>query len=250
MKLIFNLIISLILFISLQLNAAQEKDIIQEEVNALLEYYNPTPERCRAALNRDISFPELPEVEFIFSCLLSGKRKIIMISFDELLEPPLTPEILQGIAQKYNIKEIKDIYYYAGILYTPEGERNALLMAKYFVNFETAHTKDNLNEALQGTLLGYQSEDIKFYYLLDSYIKGPGISKKLKRVEYHNWRKEDKLKLDEYEKSVWPNSEGYKIYQIDLQKTQDYLKENEKFSNEELMDQINQLKKSLEEGIE
>lgn len=233
----FNIIIFAL--ISLPISAAEapikpeieinESTSIQDLKNYILTRYNPSDAECGGGISiaprkmyKEFRYNTARE----FACLLLGKRKVLFASIqalkDALAQDPREYEIFERVANAENIKEL-DRY-----LFRPEGERNALLLIKS--NIEGVG-----GDYLMGYLLGYKEDDIDFFHKRKtlSNLLPPSLS---------DFSVDQKNRFDRFIKDAWPQSEGFYLYEASKKRTHQWLEDNKRFSNEQLHQQIQQLK--------
>lgn len=137
-------------------SAAEGPELIRDERNRPLYYKNPLPEQCGAAINESTY-----RIDSIYQAL-EGMRvgyKHIYLGFSRSLTPDIEPHI-EALGAKYLILE-RPSDGFGLILYTSDGERNALLLQKYQLQKKVAFER---NDYLVGKLLNYEEEDIKYFY--------------------------------------------------------------------------------------
>lgn len=165
------------------------------------------------------------------------------------------------IAEPKEFYDNKEMYLNSFIIskvymYTPKGERNALLLAKFFL--ETANQSVKFNTYIVGYLLNYKAEDILFFHRLPVFllwfedIHGNDAlltkdQQEMNGSNYNNWRDLAKSEFLRYEKDIWPFSEKKSVFDKQVKESHAWLEKNKDKSTEELRLDITFLMKSLKE---
>lgn len=232
---------------------------VQARIESIKQHYQLSPERCRSgALNKDTVFND--ETNRMLACLIAGYKYVYLTtvnSFHEMLPglKVLLPEL--GIKQFILNDEI--------ILYSPQGARFGLLLAKLQLltalkaaQFPVEHKNETIvhilpedelpqenNAYLIGTLLGYPDSDIKYFYVVNDfktwYENGPRLNAAL----YPLWPESEKKIFNYYETTEWPKSEGYQEYLADKNITQKWITQHNQQSIAELEQEIKNLQIQL-----
>lgn len=208
----------------------------------LINNLAPNKSDCGAALSKNYKRKDDPATAF--ACLIAGNRNVIWYGLDQIKEQidPFDPVLVQNLISKYAIKEFqRTLHFQSGepkvekVTYSPAGERNALLFLLQFPsNVELIHFSEN--PYLFGSLLGYDKNDIEFYYKKNNFLRLQAAPDKgiIIREHFLDWPASLKSSFENYEKNIWPASNGYKKYQDDIQKAQAWIKSFEKYNIEEL----------------
>lgn len=262
-----------LMFIALALIATNISTMEQPEVlptlmqDTFFKKYNITPRECRVAINREFDIPFNPEMRGAeIACLVAGLKDVYLVGSIEdvniLAQDPLVREL-------FNQQYINHISLYAPsawgpgniiaeeILYTPKGERSALLLAKKMLIFELEQFENKpISGAgyLTGELLGYKPEDQEFfdrllgfhgYLVREKNIPITEVQEQFPFGTFQKWPEKNKAEFVAYETQVWPESEEYKRFESDKKKAFDWLEENRQFTNEQLRQQVNDLLETL-----
>lgn len=239
---------------------------IQEKVQAIVQKYNLNPNRCRIAINREVVITGYePNLEI--ACLVAGFKDVYLMSNEDELQS-MDPH-LKALLTPLHIDHIKLDKEHA-IIYTPRGQRNALLLAeielKKLINiYSTEKTaqgyriiaveqmaKDTESSTyLIGLLLGYKEEDIEFFHIFGSFsqwyskLLNEPITERLDSGTYPNWPQKDKDAFTQFEKNVWPSTPDYKDFQEDKKAAVEWIQKHKHFSNDELKKQIDESQRQL-----
>lgn len=224
-------------------------------VNSMREFiinrYNLYPENCGPAVSLSVRNVHAGSDEFDMACLITGNRKIVYTTLQSIKDN--TYEKLQSLKKnldtlfinfdyfikKENIKELEEVSY------RPEGERDAFLFVKQWL---LSGKRCISNDYLCGFLLGYGKDDIEFFYqriAFDIYLH------KNKLVEddfmppftYPEFSPQLRKQFEQFKKTAWLQSQDYEQYNQDKKNALEWVEENKKFTNEQLYQQINELKK-------
>ena len=225
------------------LATAMEKPVGNEDqIQTIIKKYNLSPNRCRIAINREIVFKGY-ERNLEIACLIAGLKDIYWAQggAKELATmDPIFKELLEPLNIQYIILDNGDL-----IMYTPQGERSALLFAK------NRAIKNDLSAYLTGKLLGYKEDDIKYHELYLSFIRWYGdllnepIAPRLNVGDFPNWPDKDKEFFKEFETKVWPQTPRHQQFQEEKKRAIDWINQNNVFSNDDLKKQIAPLVKEL-----
>jgi hypothetical protein len=133
------------------------------------------------------------------------------------------------------------------ILYTPQGQRNALLFAKLKLNDSLARLYAANAPVLQNnrylirSLLGYNNQDITNSYITESFNNWYTTNFKEKPL--------DALKkqqtFNDYEKNMWKTTNDYTAYLQDQLNANEWLQEQNNRNTERLEQEITSLKDQL-----
>lgn len=230
----------------------------QLDIKEFIKNTDPKAKTCGAA----VSVQARPSISgspiYDFACLIAGYRSVIWEDVESLtaLIEQSSQEIFKTVAEQLTIKNneaIKkiyqdhDIHQIEGVSYTAKGEREALLMAKKLLSH--ANNKLAQNSYLEGILLGYAPEDIDFFYqriAFWEYLKQQAPDNKTASsppFSLSEWPKELKEQFDSYLQRVWPETKKGKSFFADKEYAQQWLEEQKKYSTEDLLQQIQVLKK-------
>lgn len=217
----------------------------QELKDSIISRYNASPSTCGAAitLSKRTHFASTRRLEM--ACLIQGSRTIVWETLQALkkeLQDDAEYATFERVMKSESIKELD------GVLFRPEGERNALLFLKV-VNDPLL----DINSYLVGSLLGYNPHDIEFYYQRWAFQRH--LFKKWNipmgryglPASYETFFPELKEEFDTYKADVWPQSEKLRSYELDKKNAAQWLEENKKFSNQQLYQQIQELKNKKQE---
>ncbi len=207
----------------------------------LMKDYNVSNATCGAAvgLSKINNFAGSARLEM--ACLLQGSKKIVWGSLQELKNELLSEySYFEQLVKAENIQEID------GVLYRPEGKRSALLFIKQKLLYEQDDAKSS--DFLQGYLLGYSEKDIEFFYQRGAfriYIKENNKIQSDSYIpfSYDEFSSDLKKQFNSYLKQEWPRSKYHMGYELDKKNTAKFLEENKNFSDEQLYQQIKELKK-------
>jgi DNA repair exonuclease SbcCD ATPase subunit len=128
-------------------------EMIKEKIR---ERYDPTPDRCRAAINPDVE--TIPDMDNDLACVVLGYKPIYggqEASFDSMDQ---LFKMLYGKEIFLLIFEITGEFRFA--IYRKNTEQNALLLQKLIVERETGKS---IGSYAVGVLLGYREKDILYY---------------------------------------------------------------------------------------
>ena len=224
--------------------------------------YQPTDQNCRRiSVNRYEPVEDLQGISKFreLACLIAGKKRVYHVGFHDIFDN-LDP-LLKRLIANQNIKEITitspniidQSPSKAIIMYRPEGERPAYLLAVQILEksldfvghpipFSSAFTN-----YLFGHLVGYPEEDITFFYMLDAFQDKEKIS--LGAANFHTWPEPIKTKFFTYERNEWPQSSEYKEFLKDKRKAEQWLKSKQNLSIENLKKLIESLEKIAKKYI-
>ena len=177
------------------------------------------------------------------ACLLDGNRSVVWTTLEDtsrMLERMLLEQLVafEQLVKKENIQEID------GISYSPEGQRNALLLAQFLALEEKSLVP--FNDYLTGLLLGYAEDDIIFFYQRSAFIhhldeQDPGVDVPFSHEEFSP---EMNAQFQVYLKNIWPTSASHKRLIENVAFAQDWLKEHEHDTIEDLEQQLADAKKA------
>ena len=211
----------------------------RELKDSIISRYKPSPSFCGGAVSLFKGSPYAGTTRFDVACLIQGSRVIVWATLQGLkkeLNNDSEYAAFERVIKSENIKELDRV------LYRPEGKRNALLFIKAMNQPLLVN-----NSYLVGTLLGYNPDDIEFYYQRHAFR--PYLFKK-RNIEwkyavagsYEEFFPELKEEFDAYKAHIWPKFERLRSYELDKMNALQWLKENYKFTNDQLYQQIEELK--------
>ena len=224
-----------------------ETYLIPATKQALLTRYKPTEARCGAALMRE-GQPELIDSDALeFTCLLTGHKQVMWVTVSSL-ERSIGP-IWKALIRQENIKLIEPMPEANNpiILFTQQGERNALLFAKFLLETKRARGLEE-NPYLRGTLLGYKELDIEFYYKVTTFAlrKSKTLQEKLLPAYFYEWSEQAKKSFKLYETTEWlAERTGKKRFDKDKRSAQTWIDNNARFTVSELYKHIEILKEQV-----
>ena len=103
------------------------------------------------------------------------------------------------------------------------------------------------NDFLQGDLLGYDKKDIEFFYQRWEFRqqqKEKNEKDLAIPTSYPEFSPELKKQFENFKKYEWPQSKRFSSYELDKKKAVDWIEENREFSDDQLYQQIQELKKN------
>lgn len=221
--------------------ASHDTQMLDTLKEGLMKQYNISKATCGGAisLSKRNNFAGTSRLDM--ACLLQGYRSVIWETLQDVKSELLNEYALfEQLAKAENIQEID------GVLYRPEGKRNALLFVKRRLLDKKS---DSLaNHFLQGHLLGYDEKDIEFFYQRWAFRIDLQENKKIEGDYYvpgsfTEFSLELKKQFDSYLKDEWPNSKDHMRYEYDKKNAAEFIEENKKFSDEQLCQQIKELKR-------
>jgi hypothetical protein len=169
----YTYILALILMIPALFYAAERER--SPQADALFAKYNPTYDRCRPKLRMGAAGPEVDETSLLalndaesaIACMIAGFKQVSLIGVKELTLD------LRSVLKEYRMGFIL-IGNSDRIMYTQQGKRAALLLAKEKVigslGFNSAY--------LVGFLLSYSDPDIKALYDKNGWVTFDSDKKK------------------------------------------------------------------------
>lgn len=235
--------------------------------------YKPSKNHCRAIVNPDIAVTEDRD-NFEIACMILGYKNIYYTKWPQIVRK-IDPILKQCIKEK-KIKKIFYSQYYLSkakiidnevimipafieekklLIYTPEGKKNALLFLKKDLESnikefqEPGSWLEEENHYLAGLLLEYNQKDITFFYMLNSF-KNNKLSDEINcDIPFTNWTKTEKNKFLKFRKNIWKKSENYKLMQRDKVEAKKWLKQQNKFSINDLKKEIKKLKNNIKSNL-
>jgi len=217
-----------------------DKQMLKSLKEILIKDYNPTGEKCGAAisLSKRGSFAGTARLDMV--CLIQGSRSVIWQTLQNVKSELINEyKVFEQLAEAENIQELD------GLLYRPEGKRNALLFVKQGLLYDQGDF--SANDFLQGYLLGYDKIDIEFFYQRFGFRqqqKKKNESDSLVPSSYTDFSPELKNEFENFKKYEWPLSKNHNRYELDKKKAIDWLEENKELSDDQLYQQIQELKKT------
>lgn len=216
---------------------------------ALIKKYQPSEDCCGAAISRTFCRKKKGKDELQIACLINGNRQVVLTETSRIEKALGTS--FQEIFKKRNIMTTTfkiPGWEYNIIAYTKEGEHNALLLLKNMLEDHIKHKgrirNTRINDYLWGNLLGYKIDDIMLFYQIHAFKEWLGnegyIGSFLFPGKFPIWPSQCKRDFLYFEKFVWPIT-SEKFYLREVKQAQDYVNENKKFSNAELLEQIKNL---------
>ncbi len=230
----------LLLLLNLSLGAMDRPAHVQSKIDAIkAQYQLPTHKTSTTCLTQQTNNND-PNPGL--ACFVAGYQNVYITptsnvgTFDNALK-----ELLPHLNAKQMVIENDSIFY------SPQGHRNALLLAKlklddslarlYSANAPVLHN----NRYLIRTLLGYKESDIKNSYITQSFndwynaeFQGKSLDA-LKKQQTFN----------DYEKNTWTTTNGYSAYLQDQLNTDEWLQEQNNKNTERLEQEITSLKNQL-----
>ena len=218
---------------------ALDKDASQEG-KPLFSLYNTSYTNCGAAvsLSERNGFGGAPVLDM--ACLLAGKREVIwetLQSVKNFLFQQLFSFVLA--TEEEHIREIN------GISFRPEGERKALLLAKFILMKD--HGNIERNDYLIGILLGYEVDDILFFYKRSFYLDYLYENNKETDIPYSyaTFSPELKKQFESFIIHNWINSEEQSKFELDKKNAKEWIEEHKKYSIDQLYKQIEEQKNDI-----
>lgn len=222
-------------------NAVFTRPFYDDQVlkEGLVKNYNPDDQNCGAAvsLSKRSNFSGTARLDMV--CLIQGSRTIAWRTLQEVKN-----ELIDEYNTFEQLEKAENIQELDGVSYRPEGKRNALLFVKRQLLTED---KDSPNKFLQGLLLGYDQKDIEFFYQRGEFrqqLKEKNENDSFVPTSYTEFSPELKNKFENFKKSEWPLSQNHSRYELDKTKAIEWLEENKVFSDDQLYQQIQELKKT------
>lgn len=217
-----------------------DKQMLKSLKETLIKDYNPTEENCGAAisLSKRSSFSGTARLDMV--CLIQGSRTVVWRTLQNVKS-----ELINEYSAFAQLAEAENIQELDGLSYLPEGKRNALLFVKQELLFEQGDF--SANDFLQGYLLGYDKEDIEFFYQRLEFRqqqKKNNENNSFVPSSYAEFSHELKKEFENFKKYEWPMSKNHSKYELDKKKAIDWFEENKAFSNDQLYQQIQELKKT------
>jgi hypothetical protein len=217
-----------------------DEQMLKSSKETLIKDYNPSGQSCGAAISlaKRESFSGTARLDMV--CLIQGSRTVIWRTLQEVKSELINEyNLFEQLAKQQDIQELN------GVSYRPEGKRNALLFIKQALLYE--RNGFSANDFLQGYLLGYDKKDIEFFYQrweFHQQLKKKNEENVLIPSSYTEFGPELTKEFENFKKNVWPLSKSNNRYELDQKEAIDWLEQNEAFSNDQLYQQIQELKKT------
>lgn len=227
--------------------------------------YTPSPSQnnCGAAISKE--YLREDNINQALACMEAGFREVYYGSTEQISD--IAPELKQ-----FYEKSVNKLEFYADIpqnnlksliIYTKRGEKNALMLQKYYLEGSLTSYCANVrakidpasipflrevlalggNSHIMGTLLGYAPNDIIFYYQLEAYKRivsqqfAPTPEERVYKLRdltdvlFDKWSEADKGAFNRFIKN---DQEWQKAYDKDKKIADLWLEENNKLSIEYL----------------
>jgi hypothetical protein len=217
--------------------AFYDKEMLGALKENLMGMYNISEATCGAAVGLSKKSCIVGTARFDMACLLRGSRKIAWATLQDVKSELIGEySTFAQLAQAENIKEMD------GVSYRPEDKRNALLFIKQKIFYERNDFR--ANDYLRGYLLGYNIKDIEFFYKRWAFMMNRSVEL-LSSVpgSYVEFSPELKKQFEQYIKEGWPGTTSQMRYESEKNDALKWLEENKNFSDEQLYEQIQELKK-------
>ena len=242
----------------------------KEQIEAIIKKYNISPKTCHIAANKEVSSEGyIPNLEI--ACLVAGLKDVYyMYSPDEIntMDPDIKA-ILPHLDINYITYSVPSYFggkKEVGFMYTPKGKRNALLFAKYDLEktlnaFKHDYLENNIY--LIGSLLNYSEEDKEFFAMLNDFFDryntflyadtresthtSDDLRREMPPTSFPDWKEEDKNQFAFFEKRIWPISNARWSFAKDQKAAFKWIRKNHQFTDDQLLQQIEALKKELNE---
>lgn len=227
----------LLLLIHISIIGMQRPPEVQQKINAIKDRY-----QLRQYPENKIPISCLTQQNHVgLACFVSGYQSVYVTPTQNIRS---LDKDQQALFSHLNVRQIavgNDT-----IFYTPDGLRNALLLAKLKLSDAVAGLYPNpvvlaKNQYLIRSLLGYLKTDIKNAYIDEAFahwygnvIKGPALDT-LKRQKT----------LEEFTKDTWQNTNDYHTYLSDKINAEEWLQEQSDKNIQHLEHQITSLKEQL-----
>lgn len=231
----------LLLFITLHSFGMQRPPEVQQKIDALKQKYQLSQLPSQKV---PVSCLTQQEINTGLACFVSGYQNVYLTRTQQI---PTFDKNIQELFSHLNVGQI--IIGNETIFFTPNGKRNALLLAKLKLNETLARLAQpnaqvlSNNSYLIRSLLGYQKADIKSAYIHEAFtnwygnvIKGPALDA-LKRQQT----------LNAFEKDIWQTTNDYTKYLEDKFNAEEWLNEQRDKDSQHLESQITSLKKQIAE---
>jgi hypothetical protein len=205
------------------------------KLNSILKAYKPSTYTCLPPINRTTYNPMGGNERLQLACLLNGNKPVVLTEYkiaDLLFGPDMDAILTHKNIKKLTFKLPHLIY--DAIFYSPQGERDALLLLK------SIFTKND-SDYLWGILLGYGQSNVELFYELDGFetwLRDTGYDGSLPdRSEFTIWPVAMKQKFRTFKKT-WLHSPTYKKYKQDKTNAEQWIKAHAQFSVDDLYKQI------------
>ena len=224
-----------------------------------IQKYDITRPKYGAAVNRSAHVVDSPAHTFAY--LIANRRTVILYSFQQLKEN-LYESLLARYYKIVSITEQEDdafvnaikegrsewakfteaiakegIREYQGLSFRSEGERAALLYLKY-----TRASGLPRNDYVEGSLLGYDLEDIEFYYHRHAFIEYGDAIGLFESREIHGcyakFTDAQKKAFNFFMQHKWLTSDGKKRFEKHRDEGQRWLAEQEHETISSLYEQL------------
>lgn len=229
----------LLLLLSISVSAMQRPSEVQQKIDAIKLQYQlsqlPSQKAPVACLTQQ-------EINTGLACFVSGYQNVYVINTQKI---PSFDKNIQALFAHLNVAQI--IIGNETIFFTPNGKRNALLLAELKLNEAITRLQPqsvaypSKNQYLVRTLLGYQKEDIKKAYIEEAFtnwygtvIKGPALDA-IKRQQTLNGFKQD----------IWQKTNDYTNYLEDKFNAEEWLQDQGNKDIQYLENQVAHLKSQL-----
>lgn len=198
----------------------------------ILDYYADVLAACGAAVKVGKTSSMAGTPEFDMACLIAGKRDVVRETLSSVEASLLNLMIFfKEAVNAEGIMQLGD-----RISFRPEGERKALLLFKHDL---ATQIKGFGNAYLIGILLGYDLQDINFFYQRGDFM---GAFDRELPFSYAEFSEELKKEFQHYLKTAWIENGKRDRFEQDKKDAYRWLAEQEAYSTQELHKQIAELK--------
>ena len=215
----------------------EDEAAMQEALKQIiLSLYKDTFKNCGARISLSERSPSSGTPPHDMACLIAGKLDVIWATLEDVKS--YAKQEFNYFKQAAKAECIKEIN---GLSFRPEGEKKALMLAKYLLLNKLE--KKPFNHYLNGLLLGYAITDITFFYQRGSFYNHLQSNVKPKiPISYAAFSPALKQKFDTFVQQTWNKSQQQEFKQ-EKQEALGWIQEQEQYSIEELYKQIDELKK-------
>ena len=209
----------------------------RESVDYLLKQYADAIISCGAAVAVGPVSSLAGTAEWDMACLIAGKRDVVWLTFTDVED-----SLFYQISAFKNAIKAEGIQTIDKFSFRAAGERRALLLAKYDI---LKRIELNYNSYLLGLLLGYEVSDIEFFDQRNAFSAIFSNDTELP-FSYAKFSDEMKKQFQEYLKNEWITSGAHDRFETDKFEANTWIAEQEQYSNEQLYQQIDELKQQQE----
>jgi hypothetical protein len=202
----------------------------------LLETYDATKKSCGAAVSMHERNNLAGTSVLDMACLIAGNRDLIWVTMDRVKTDLYAQYVMfQAVAQAEGIREFE------GVSFRPSGERNALLFVKAWLATQKEIKQHGANSYLLGLLLGYDTDDIAFFYQRSSFLDHAAPTA-IPPFTYPEFSAELKQQFKHYLEHEWINSGDRDAFQEDKRYALEWIEDQSHYSIGELYKHIEELK--------